>query len=232
MVALFYKLSVVVFVLLTVMAVIWPVSAVLIPIAVFVFVMGVLDMKQTAHAIRRTSIVGNMRYFLELLRAGIQQYFVESKTLSERTVPVSSARWCTNARRVTSRRFPLALSATCTRRAMSGWSTPSCPSRCRMTSASELGGPDCAQPYSANILNISAMSYGALSPNAIRALNLGAKKGGFYHNTGEGGISPYHLEGGDLVWQIGTGYFGCRNANGSFLESASGSGPRTGSQDD
>ncbi|MBV6646671.1 MAG: FMN-binding glutamate synthase family protein, partial [Cyclobacteriaceae bacterium] len=80
-----------------------------------------------------------------------------------------------------------------------------------------IGGPKCKKPYSASVLNISAMSYGSLSKNAILALNEGASKGGFYHNTGEGAISPYHLEpGGDLVWQIGTGYFGCRNKKGQF----------------
>lgn len=80
-----------------------------------------------------------------------------------------------------------------------------------------VGGPDCKQPYSASIFNISAMSFGALSCNAIRALNLGAKKNNFAHNTGEGGISPYHREhGGDLIWQIGTAYFGCRDAKGQF----------------
>ncbi|MET0049046.1 MAG: FMN-binding glutamate synthase family protein [Sedimenticola sp.] len=80
-----------------------------------------------------------------------------------------------------------------------------------------VGGPDCRKPYSASIFNISAMSFGALSRNAILALNSGAKTGGFAHNTGEGGISPYHLEnGGDLIWQIGTGYFGCRDPEGGF----------------
>lgn len=80
-----------------------------------------------------------------------------------------------------------------------------------------IGGKDCKQPYSASILNISAMSFGSLSKNAILALNKGAKLGGFYHNTGEGGLSPYHLEhGGDVVWQIGTGYFGCRADDGTF----------------
>jgi glutamate synthase domain-containing protein 2 len=80
-----------------------------------------------------------------------------------------------------------------------------------------VGGPDCSQPYSASLLNISAMSYGALSKNAVLALNQGAKLGNFAHNTGEGGISPYHLEGeGDLIWQIGTGYFGCRTLDGHF----------------
>ena len=80
-----------------------------------------------------------------------------------------------------------------------------------------IGGPQCLQPYDAALLNCSAMSYGALSSNAVEAINLGAKKGGFYHNTGEGSCSPYHLkQGGDIVWQVGTGYFGCRNLDGSF----------------
>lgn len=77
-------------------------------------------------------------------------------------------------------------------------------------------GAGCAQPYSASALNISAMSFGALSPNAISALNAGARLGNFYHDTGEGGISPYHRQGGDLVWEIGTGYFGCRDQAGRF----------------
>ena len=78
-------------------------------------------------------------------------------------------------------------------------------------------GAGCAKPYSASVFNISAMSFGALSANAIRALNKGAKIGGFYHDTGEGSLSPYHREnGGDIVWEIGSGYFGCRNDDGSF----------------
>ncbi|MGB8817697.1 MAG: FMN-binding glutamate synthase family protein [Rhizobiaceae bacterium] len=80
-----------------------------------------------------------------------------------------------------------------------------------------IGGPDCAQPYSSSVLNISAMSFGSLSANAILALNKGAKMGGFAHDTGEGGASPYHREnGGDLIWELGSGYFGCRNDDGSF----------------
>jgi glutamate synthase domain-containing protein 2 len=80
-----------------------------------------------------------------------------------------------------------------------------------------VGGKQCKQPYQASVLNISAMSFGSLSGNAIEALNLGAKMGEFYHDTGEGGVSKYHTKhGGDLVWEIGTGYFGCRNDDGSF----------------
>src|SRR5262249_4740096 len=80
-----------------------------------------------------------------------------------------------------------------------------------------IGGPDCRKPYSASVFNISAMSFGALSANAVRALNKGAKLGGFAHDTGEGGLSPYHREhGGDIIWEIGSGYFGCRSRDGSF----------------
>ncbi|HBO95422.1 MAG TPA: FMN-binding glutamate synthase family protein [Gammaproteobacteria bacterium] len=79
-----------------------------------------------------------------------------------------------------------------------------------------IGGAQCKQPYSASRLNCSAMSFGALSSNAIMTLNRGARLGGFYHNTGEGGYSPYHEQGGDIVWQIGTGYFGCRTPDGNF----------------
>ena len=84
-------------------------------------------------------------------------------------------------------------------------------------SAITIGGPDCTQPYSASVFNISAMSYGSLSANAVRALNKGAKMGGFAHDTGEGGFSPYHREnGGDIIWELGSGYFGCRNRDGTF----------------
>ena len=80
-----------------------------------------------------------------------------------------------------------------------------------------IGGPECTQPYSASVFNISAMSFGALSANAIRALNGGARLGGFAHDTGEGGYSPYHREGGgDIIWEIGSGYFGARNPDGTF----------------
>ena len=80
-----------------------------------------------------------------------------------------------------------------------------------------VGGPDCSQPYSMALLNVSAMSFGALSSNALLALNTGAAKGGFAHDTGEGGLTDYHLRnGGDLIWEVGSGYFGCRTQDGDF----------------
>lgn len=84
-----------------------------------------------------------------------------------------------------------------------------------------LGGPRCSRPYEASLLNVSAMSFGSLGPNAVRALSEAAKEGGFALNTGEGGVSPHHLAGGgDLIYQIGTGYFGCRDDDGSFSPDA------------
>ena len=79
-----------------------------------------------------------------------------------------------------------------------------------------VGGDDCSQPYDMSLLNVSSMSFGSLSANAIKALNAGAAEGGFAHDTGEGGISPYHLGGGDLIWEVGTGYFGARTRDGNF----------------
>jgi glutamate synthase domain-containing protein 2 len=79
-----------------------------------------------------------------------------------------------------------------------------------------IGGPDCKQPYDMALMNISSMSFGSLSGNALRALNNGARKGHFAHDTGEGGLTPYHLGGADVIWQIGSGYFGTRMDDGSF----------------
>src|ERR1700742_603762 len=79
-----------------------------------------------------------------------------------------------------------------------------------------VGGPDCTQPYEMALLNVSAMSFGALSGNALRALNNGAARGGFAHDTGEGGLTPYHLGGADVIWEIGSGYFGARTKDGAF----------------
>ena len=85
----------------------------------------------------------------------------------------------------------------------------------------KVGSTQCSQPYDAALLNISAMSLGSLGANAIEALNRGAKLGGFYHDTGEGGFSPYHrIHGGDIVWELGSGYFGCRDDNGSARAAA------------
>ena len=179
---------------------------------------GVYDMLQTRSAVLRLyPVLGHARYFLESFRKEIQQYFVESDTDATpiprefRTLIYQRAKKARDTRP-----FGTIFDVN---RAGYEWVNHSLQPKHLddMHPRVKFGGDQCTQPYMASPLNISAMSYGALSKNAIRALNKGAKMGGFYHNTGEGSISPFHLENdGDLVWQIGTGYFGCRNDDGSF----------------
>jgi len=181
-------------------------------------ILGVIDMVQTKQTVRRLyPFFGRFRYMLEAIRPEIQQYFVESET-SGTPVP----------REFRSLIYQRAKGARDTRpfgtvfdvdRDGYEWMNHSLVPRTPvdMHPRVKFGGKDCKKPYLASPLNISAMSYGALSQNAIMALNRGAKLGGFSHNTGEGSLSPYHLEhGGDIVWQIGTGYFGCRDEEGAF----------------
>ncbi len=180
--------------------------------------MGYYDYFQPYHAVKRNfPLIGRGRYLFEAIRPEIYQYFVESDTdgvpfgrdkrslVYQRskdvrdTVPFGTLQdvYETGYEWINHSLAPVHID----------------PKKLRV----KVGGKDCSQPYDASIFNISAMSYGSLSKNAILALNQGAKIGDFYHNTGEGGISPYHREGkGDLVWQIGTGYFGCRGEDGRF----------------
>lgn len=179
---------------------------------------GLVDAFQTRHTIRRNfPIIGNMRYLLEEIRPEINQYFIESNTNGAPFNRLQRSLIYQRAKNVVSTLpFGTQLDVYDTGYEWVGHSMVPVhvdPASLRV----RVGGPDCTQPYQASILNISAMSYGSLSKNAILALNGGAKDGNFAHNTGEGGISPYHLEpGGDLIWQIGTGYFGCRTADGHF----------------
>ena len=183
-----------------------------------IIVLGIYDMFQTRHAVRRLyPVLGHFRYLLESVRPEIQQYFVESNTDG---TPIS--------REFRSLVYQRAKGARDTRpfgtifdvnRAGYEWLNHSLQPKhlTNLDPRVKFGGPDCIKPYMASPLNISAMSYGALSKNAIMSLNKGAKIGGFSHNTGEGSMSPYHLKhGGDIVWQIGTGYFGCRDDEGNF----------------
>jgi glutamate synthase domain-containing protein 2 len=193
---------------------------VFIPIAVFAGLacLGIRDLLQKNHAVLRNyPISAHLRFLLEEIRPEIRQYFFESekdgKPFSRDTRAVVYQR----AKMVLDKR-PFG-----TQEDVYGngyeWMhhsvAPKPPANpdFRIT----IGGPDCKKPYSASVFNISAMSFGALSSNAVRALNGGAKKGNFAHDTGEGGVSPYHREnGGDLIWEIGSGYFGCRNRDGTF----------------
>jgi glutamate synthase domain-containing protein 2 len=185
---------------------------------------GLHDVMQTKHAILRNyPILGHLRFFFEWIRPEIRQYFLE-----EDNSPIPFSR---NQRSIVYRRAKQQLDKRPFGTQLDVYQTgyewvnhsikpaPVTTHDFRITI-----GADRAQPYSASIFNISAMSFGALSANAIRALNQGAQKGRFMHDTGEGGISRYHRpendheSGGDLVWNIGSGYFGCRHPDGSFSE--------------
>ncbi len=166
--------------------------------------------------LRNFPLIGNVRYLFESVRPEIQQYFIENET-DGAPVPRELRSLVYQRAKLQTDTLPFGTQRDVYEEGYD-WLTHSLapvhldPSTLRVT----VGGPQCKKPYSASVFNISAMSYGALSKNAILALNSGAQIGGFYHNTGEGGVSPYHLSGGDVVWQIGTGYFGCRKSNGDF----------------
>lgn len=183
--------------------------------------LGIKDMRQTTQAIRRNfPLIGHFRYLLESLRPEIRQYFIESDqeenpfSREKRTVIYARAKNQLDTLPFGTTRDVYRPGYEWINHSLAALPAPS--SSAASAYRIVIGEANCAQPYAASLLNVSAMSYGALSANAIRALNLGAQKGNFYHNTGEGGISPYHREGGDLCWQVGTGYFGCRTPDGKF----------------
>lgn len=194
-----------------------PVEYLFVAIAPLLLV-GLLDSLQTSHTLQRNfPLFAHMRYLMEALRPGVNQYFVES---NKDGVPFDRERRSIVYQRA-KRQLDTLPFGTQSHVYQEGyeWINHSLAPVAPPHEAPRviIGGPFCTQPYSASLLNVSAMSYGALSTNAVLALNTGAKLGNFYHNTGEGGVSPYHLQpGGDLVWQIGTGYFGCRAADGTF----------------
>lgn len=200
------------------LSLLWPVWFYLLLLTLLLTLLGYYDMWQKKHTVLRLyPLVGRFRYLFESIRPEIQQYFVEDDVSG---TPVS--------REFRSLIYQRAKGVQDTRpfgtqfdvyRVGYEWCNHSLNPTSLLTEEPRVffGEERCAQPYSASRFNISAMSYGALSKHAILALNRGAKIGGFYHNTGEGGLSPYHLqEGGDLVWQIGTGYFSCRDHQGHF----------------
>jgi len=193
---------------------------VLVPAMIFAALtaLGFHDLVQQNHAVLRNyPISAHLRFLLEQIRPEMRQYFFESEKdgmpFSRDTRAVIYQR----AKMVLDKR-PFGTQEDVYREGYE-WMHHSMAARPRGdgTFRITIGGPDCTKPYSASVFNISAMSFGALSPNAVRALNAGARKGGFAQDTGEGGVSPYHREnGGDLIWEIGSGYFGCRNPDGSF----------------
>ena len=191
---------------------------------------GVHDLRQARHAILRNyPVIGHLRFLLEFIRPEIRQYFIESDA---EAAPFSRAQRSLVYQRAKgepdNRPFGTQLNVTI---AGYEWINHSMqPTKlANHDFRIVIGGTPqpadanpaqvCTQPYSASVFNISAMSFGALSANAILALNQGAKSGGFAHDTGEGSISQHHrVHGGDLIWEIGSGYFGCRNEDGTFSE--------------
>ena len=179
---------------------------------------GLHDSLQRQHTILRNfPLIGHARYLLEMLRPEIQQYFIESNTdafpiaREYRDIIYQRAKGDLETQPFGTQRDVYRIGYEWAAHSLAPVHPLEEPPRIR------VGGPDCRQPYLCSLLNISAMSFGALSSHAVLALNRSAQAGGFAHNTGEGGISPYHLEpGGDLIWQIGTGYFGCRTPEGRF----------------
>ena len=190
---------------------------------------GVHDLRQAHHAILRNyPVIGHLRFLLEFIRPEMRQYFIESDSEAapfsraqrslvyqrskgepdnrpfgtQLDVTIAGYEWINHSMR------PTRLADHDFRIVIGGTSNPASPA-----------GQVCTRPYNASVFNISAMSFGALSANAILALNKGARLGGFAHDTGEGSISEHHrVHGGDLIWEIGSGYFGCRNEDGSFSE--------------
>jgi glutamate synthase domain-containing protein 2 len=202
---------------------VWPPVLWALVIAIPFTLTGIYDSLQSRHSLRRNfPLYARIRWAMEILRPFLHQYFVESDTDG---TPISRM-----FRNIVYQRakgdlesvpFGTRLDTYRSGYEWIGHSIAAISSAQIQDLRIEIGGPHCSQPYLCSIFNISAMSFGALSGNAILALNRGARLGNFAHNTGEGGISPYHLEaGGDLVWQIGTGYFGCRDGQGNFAADA------------
>lgn len=179
---------------------------------------GIVDLTQTKHAIRRNyPIIGNLRFLFEFIRPEIRQYFMES---DDQQLPFSrSARSLVYQRaKQQEDKQPFGTQQDVYSPGYEWINHSMIPSQIKDVNFKvTVGGPDCTQPYSLSVFNISAMSFGALSANAVMALNRGAVLGNFAHDTGEGGISRYHTKyGGDLIWNIGSGYFGCRDEHGNF----------------
>ncbi|WP_214664623.1 MULTISPECIES: FMN-binding glutamate synthase family protein [Streptomyces violaceusniger group] len=190
----------------------------LVVVAAAMTAVAVRDVVQREHSVLRNyPLLGHLRFLLEALRPELQQYFIERdydgrpydrdvrSIVYERAKGVDAEEPFGTERDVGAAGYEFLVPS------LAPKATPDQPPRVR------IGGPDCAKPYDMALLNISAMSFGSLSANAILALNRGAALGGFAQDTGEGGLSEYHLRhGGDLIWEIGTGYFGCRTDDGDF----------------
>jgi glutamate synthase domain-containing protein 2 len=195
----------------------WLVEILFVPLAL----VGIYDVAQPRHSILRNyPIAGHLRFILEGMGPEIHQYLVESDTdgrpfdRDTRSMIYERAKNVSDKKPFGTEQDVYAEGYTYLKHSIATRPMAADPVQdLRIT----VGGKDCKQPYSLSVLNISAMSFGALGGNAVLAMNTGAARGNFAHDTGEGGISRYHRQGGgDLIWQIGTGYFGCRKQSGEF----------------
>ncbi|MEP1095654.1 MAG: FMN-binding glutamate synthase family protein [Cyclobacteriaceae bacterium] len=216
----FYKLLFITILIEVLFGFFWPVGLWSLLLILPIALIGLNDILNKKQAIRRNfPILGNLRYIFEKIRPEIMQYFVETDTEGRPINRIYRSMVYRRAKKVNDT-TPFGTQEN-VYKAGYEWMSHSM-NAINHTDLDHnqrirVGSKDCNQPYEAALMNVSAMSYGSLSENAVLALNRGAREGCFYHNTGEGGISPFHLKnGGDLVWQIGTGYFGCRDAYGRF----------------
>ncbi|GAA5226665.1 FMN-binding glutamate synthase family protein [Paeniglutamicibacter antarcticus] len=187
-------------------------------LAVLLLALGIHDVLQTKHAILRNyPVLGRMRFLFESIRPEIQQYFIERNTdgrpfdRDTRSLVYSRAKGADSHKAFGTERDVNEVGYEFLLHSTAPVAVATEQHRVR------IGGPDCTQPYDMSLMNVSSMSFGALSQNAVLAMNKGAAMGGFAQETGEGGLSPYHLEyGADIFWEIGSGYFGCRDDDGNF----------------
>lgn len=190
-----------------------------VPTLAFAFLLatGVHDVRQTRHSVLRNyPVIGHLRFFFEFIRPEMRQYFIEGDneaapySRQQRSLVYQRAKGDSDKR-------PFGTQMDVHAHGYEWINHSLQPSVIASHDFRITVGAGRPQPYSASVFNISAMSFGALSAHAILALNAGAKQGRFAHDTGEGSISRWHREhGGDLIWEVGSGYFGCRNADGSF----------------
>ncbi|MFI2743170.1 FMN-binding glutamate synthase family protein [Zhouia sp. PK063] len=175
------------------------------------------DIFQTKHTILRNyPVLGHLRYLLEGIGPELHQYFVENDTEGT-PIDRNHRAYIYERAKLQNETHPFGTELNVEKENYKWMQHSIYPAKkLEQPPRVIIGNSSCKQPYNASLFNISAMSFGALSKNAVMALNLGAKAGNFFHDTGEGGISEYHLKGGDLVFEIGTGYFGCRTEDGNF----------------
>lgn len=213
----FFLISLFLLALVVLLGTEWPHMLYALVVLVPVIILGCCNLFSAHNLLRNYPVIGYLRYLFEFIRPEIQQYFVATNlsgrpySREQRSLIYQRAKNAMDTHPfgtehdITQPGYYFANHSLNVKRVNSD--------AMRVT----IGGPACLQPYSASLVNISAMSFGALSKTAVLAFNLGAKLADIYQNTGEGGITEYHLkEGGALVWQIGTGYFGCRDLNGDF----------------